>query len=74
MTIETKTNVQMIVPMQINAFRTLTELALVSEAEFCKMMGIETLPQLRKNQVDKAMCMLFEQGAQNHRLQVDNHG
>ena len=72
--IEIEQNPETIIEIQANDFRTLMKLAHVSEVQFCKLFGIETITQLRKNQVDLAMCMLFEQGLNNHRLQVDNHG
>lgn len=74
MNTERKQNLETIIERQVNHFRTLMKLARVSESEFCGWFDIETMPQLRKNQVDLAMCKLFEQSVKNHKLQVDNHG
>ncbi len=69
---------ELILQIQIDTFRILMKLAHVSEKEFSTWFetpnDIRTLSQLKMNQVTSAMCRLFEQGAENHRLQEDNHG
>jgi len=71
---EEQQNIETIIPIQVSDFKDLMKFAFVSEAEFCSWFDIKTISELRKNQVNEAMCMLSEQGAENHRLKVDNHG